>query len=309
MRVVSVASVPITHDGPGTSSSPARQQSRVRRWLRVLLLAGIAGSVAAIIPTTADSPLAPPLLSLLLAWWMVAPLAHLELPRRRLIVMVVGVAGGDVVANLPLFGHGSLVVLTFQQILERSGLVAGPVTRPGSTLMPIGPLGIELGVVLAMPLLIFQGLALVAASDSRSNRRVELAAAAGGSLVFLAGAALCYALVPLILPLLTGYAADGLQLSWTVGHFTGVVLTAVFWTGLACEMPVLLLALVALRVVTLGWLAHSRPPAMLGAGLLGAVLCPVPLLGARLVTGLFLYGLYELGIQVSRRTSRSVASS
>ena len=218
--------------------------------------------------------------------------------------MVSAVIVGSAAANVPWPGPDGLVRRLIIGLVLRYPFVPlidirGP--APDMTPVLFGA-SLELGAVLAMPLLVFQSLALLAGNRAQWNRGVALAAAGVGTLACLFGLVLGYAVAPRALLLLTGGNAMSLR------FFFGSIVPLSFWMGVAGETPVLVPTLVRLGVMGTEQLVRWRPLAVLGAAAVAWVLAPVPTLLARAVAGVVLYSLYELGLQVSRRTSRSVTS-
>ena len=161
------------------------------------------------------------------------------------------------------------------------------------------------GLTLALPYVLYEGLAFVLPGLTRREQKLVAPAVAGSGLLFLAGLAFAWwALVPAALNFLVSYGADVVEPLWSIERYLDFVLLLMVATALAFQLPVLQMLLAALGLV--------RSEAMLGAwrfvvmasALAGAVLTP----STDPITMLLLSGaitaLYLVGVGLARVVQR-----
>jgi len=161
------------------------------------------------------------------------------------------------------------------------------------------------GLTLALPYVLYEGLAFVLPGLTRKEQKLVAPAVAGSALLFLAGLAFAWwALVPAALNFLVSYGADVVEPLWSIERYLDFVLLLMVATALAFQLPVLQMLLAALGLV--------RSEAMLGAwrfvvmasALAGAVLTP----STDPITMLLLSGaitaLYLVGVGLARVVQR-----
>ena len=161
------------------------------------------------------------------------------------------------------------------------------------------------GLTLALPYVLYEGLAFVLPGLTRREQKLVAPAVAGSALLFLAGLAFAWwALVPAALNFLVSYGADVVEPLWSIERYLDFVLLLMVATALAFQLPVLQMLLAALGLV--------RSEAMLGAwrfvvmasALAGAVLTP----STDPITMLLLSGaitaLYLVGVGLARLVQR-----
>ncbi len=161
------------------------------------------------------------------------------------------------------------------------------------------------GLTLALPYVLYEGLAFVLPGLTRREQKLVAPAVAGSAMLFLAGLAFAWwALVPAALNFLVSYGADVVEPLWSIERYLDFVLLLMVATALAFQLPVLQMLLAALGLV--------RSEAMLGAwrfvvmasALAGAVLTP----STDPITMLLLSGaitaLYLVGVGLARVVQR-----
>lgn len=131
------------------------------------------------------------------------------------------------------------------------------------------------GLTLALPYVLYEGLAFVLPGLNRRERRLVAPAVAGSAVLFAAGLAFAWwALVPAALRFLVSYGADVVEPSWSIERYLDFVLLLMVATGLAFQLPVLQLLLGALGLVRSGAMLSGWRWVVLLAALAGAVLTP-----------------------------------
>ncbi|HET7600857.1 MAG TPA: twin-arginine translocase subunit TatC [Gemmatimonadales bacterium] len=234
-------------------------------------------------------------------------LDHLEELRWRIIWSLVALVAGvgaafGVLLNFDVIGWLERPILPF---LQGRKLVY---THPGDPFQIILEASVVLGVMLALPVILYQVWAFVAPALYRHERRVAMGVAAGAVALFAAGASLAYFLVlPLAIPWLMGFGGGALEPMITVSDYFGFVFSLVLAFGVAFELPVAILGLAALGIVTPAFLVRYRRHALAGAIVVGAFLTPGDLVWTTVAMAVPLYLLYEISIVLSYAVQRGRA--
>ena len=161
------------------------------------------------------------------------------------------------------------------------------------------------GLTLALPYVLYEGLAFVLPGLTRREQKLVAPAVAGSALLFLAGLAFAWwALVPAALNFLVSYGADVVEPLWSIERYLDFVLLLMVATALAFQLPVLQMLLAALGLV--------RSEAMLGAWrfvvMASALAGAVPTPSTDPITMLLLSGaitaLYLVGVGLARVVQR-----
>ena len=214
---------------------------------------------------------------------------HLEELRARilrsLLAVVIGAAGclllvKPLVRLLEVPAHG----IRFLQL------------APGEFLFVSLKVAGYAGLSLALPYVLYEGLAFVLPGLTRRERRLVAPAVAGSAVLFLAGLAFAWwALVPAALNFLVSYGADVVEPLWSIERYLDFVLLLMVATALAFQLPVLQLLLAALGLVQAKTMLSAWRFVVVAAALAGAVLTPstdpiTMLLLTGAITALYLVG-------------------
>jgi sec-independent protein translocase protein TatC len=161
-----------------------------------------------------------------------------------------------------------------------------------------------IGVVLAFPVVLYQAWLFLAPALYARERRLLIAALAGGITLFAAGALFAYGVVlPMSLPFLLQMFGS-LEAMITADSYFGFVFSLVLSFGLAFELPVVVLLLAAAGLVTPQLLVRYRRHAVVLIVLLAAFLTPGDFLWSTLALAVPLYLLYECSVLAARLISR-----
>jgi len=130
------------------------------------------------------------------------------------------------------------------------------------------------GLMLALPYALYEVLAFVLPGLTRRERQLVAPAVAASAALFFAGLAFAWgALLPAALRFLVSYGADVVEPIWSIERYLDFVLLLMVATGLAFQLPVLLL-LGLLGLVTAPALLAAWRPVLLAAAVAAAVLTP-----------------------------------
>jgi sec-independent protein translocase protein TatC len=161
-----------------------------------------------------------------------------------------------------------------------------------------------IGIILAMPVLLYQVWAFVAPGLTPAERRavrpwIPLALVFFGLGVFIARLVLPYAV-----SFLLSFTDDRLVANIAAGPYFDFVTTMFLAFGLVLEFPILLVGLSRVGIITSERLRASRRYVLLGIAIFAAVATPGGDLVSPFALGGTMYLLYELTIQFIKRTGR-----
>jgi sec-independent protein translocase protein TatC len=221
---------------------------------------------------------------------------HLGELRGRLFKSILAVAVGSVVGGL------------------NSGAIIAVLAKPaGGQLLNLGPgdafaitlrVSIVTGVVLAMPVLLYQLWAFVAPGLTAAERRgirpwIPLA------LVFFAGGVgIAYLVLPYAMAFLLGFGNGTFVNQLAAGPYFDFVTTLFLGFGIVMEFPILLVGLSKVRIVTSERLRGSRRYVILGITIFSAIATPGGDLVSPFVLGATMYALFELTLLFISRSGR-----
>jgi len=157
-----------------------------------------------------------------------------------------------------------------------------------------------LGLLVAMPAVIYQAWAFVAPGLYRHEQRLARPLLVASVVLFYAGCAFAYFLVfPVVFAFFTSMAPEGVAVMTDISRYLDFILALFIAFGLAFQVPVATIVLVALGVTTPESLAKARGYVVVGAFLVAMLITPPDMISQTLLA-LPVLALYELGIIMSR---------
>ncbi|MDH4135922.1 MAG: twin-arginine translocase subunit TatC, partial [Anaerolineae bacterium] len=107
------------------------------------------------------------------------------------------------------------------------------------------------GLVLAMPVIVYQLISFIVPGLYPHERRYLLIVVPAASLLFAAGVAFAYyIMLPTAIPFLLGFMGDIILQQWTIGKYMSLVTGLLFWVGVIFETPLVIAFLAYLGVVS-----------------------------------------------------------
>ncbi|HAI21589.1 MAG TPA: twin-arginine translocase subunit TatC [Clostridiales bacterium UBA8153] len=214
---------------------------------------------------------------------------HLAELRQRLIWAALSVVAG-------MAGCYAFIGTLRELILRPVRQVPMVYLAPAEALVTDVKLMLLGGVAVSVPLVFYQAWAFVAPGLTRREKPLILAAAAGGLLFFLAGAAFAYGIVlPVTIRFFVGFASPGLQPMFSYGRYISFAVSMLWSFGLVFQLPLVVTVLAALGVVTPGQLRNFRGYAIVLVFVVAALLTPPDVI-SQLVMAVPLLLLYEVSI-------------
>jgi sec-independent protein translocase protein TatC len=180
---------------------------------------------------------------------------------------------------------------------EGSTMIATQVASPFIT-----PFKTTLFVALffAMPVVIYQVWAFVAPGLYRREKKFAVPLVISSIILFYCGIAFAYWVVfPLMFAFFTSVTPEGVAMMTDISSYLDFILTIFFAFGLAFEVPIATVMLVASGLMSAKSLRSKRPYVFLGAFVLGMLLTPPDVISQTLLA-VPIYLLYEVGIFMAR---------
>jgi sec-independent protein translocase protein TatC len=155
------------------------------------------------------------------------------------------------------------------------------------------------GVVLAMPVLVYQVLGFIVPGLTRAERRYLWIVVPGASFLFLVGVLFCYfVMLPVAVPFLMSFL--NIPTKPRPSTYVGFVTNLMFWIGLAFETPMILYFLSWVGLISPQFLVKQRKYAIVLDAVIAAAITPTtdPINMTLVMAPLVI--LYEVGVLLSR---------
>ncbi len=224
-------------------------------------------------------------------------MSHLVELRDRVVRMVLAV----LVIFLALFYWANDIYIYLAEPLTRhlpesSTMIAIDVASPFLTPFK---LVLMLAVFLAMPVILYQAWAFVAPGLYANEKRLAGPLLVSSILLFYLGVAFAYYIVfPLVFGFFTSIGPEIVNISTDIGRYLDFVLALFFGFGLAFEVPIATIILVAIGITTPKKLAEKRPYVIVGAFVIGMLLTPPDII-SQVLLALPMWVLFEAGLIAS----------
>lgn len=225
---------------------------------------------------------------------------HLAELRQRLLISIFFWLGASALAYTQ--------VGRFLESLRRlaGGKFTFVYTSPTEAFMAFLKLALLGGLVLTLPLLLYQFLAFINPGLKRKERRLLYWLVPAGSLLFGVGVIFAWRIaLPLTWRFLLSFQGPGLEALWTIGEVVGFSATLLFICGAAFELPLLLVGLAYLGLVSYRTLSGSRRLVYFAILAGVAILTPTPDAFTCLVIALPGILLFEISLLVIYLVERS----
>ncbi len=225
-------------------------------------------------------------------------MSHLVELRDRVVRMV----GAVLVIFVSLFYWANDIYIYLAEPLTRhlpegANMIAIDVASPFLTPFK---LVLMLSVFLAMPVILHQCWSFVAPGLYANEKRLAGPLLVSSILLFYAGMSFAYFIVfPLVFKFFTGIGPEIVNISTDIGRYLDFVLALFFGFGLAFEVPIATIILVAIGFTTTKKLSEKRPFVIVGAFIMGMLLTPPDVI-SQVLLALPVWVLFEVGLIASR---------
>lgn len=223
---------------------------------------------------------------------------HLSELRRRVAVSLLGIVLGTVIGFLaaPNLIHILKVPYGDNRLL---------LLNPGEGFFINLKVAIVVGIVIAMPILLFQLWRFVSPGLTSEERRMARPWVPLAMVFFVVGVVVAYFILPFTITFLSGFGTSGdLQNAWTADGYFGFVATMMLVFGLVMEYPMVLVLLSKVGIISSARLRSSRRFVVMIIAIIAAVATPGGDPISPFILGVTMYGLYELSIVLVRVVGR-----
>lgn len=178
------------------------------------------------------------------------------------------------------------------------------VLDPGGAFAITLRISIITGIILAMPVLLYQVWAFVAPGLTASERRVLRPWIPLALFFFALGVALAWLVLPFAISFLFSFTNEHLVANLAAAPYFDFVTTMFLAFGLIMEFPIVLYALSRVGIATSERLRASRRLVILAIAIFAAVATPGGDVVSPIVLGGTMYALFELTVLAIRRSGR-----
>lgn len=238
-------------------------------------------------------------------------LDHLEELRWRLIKSLLAIGVG-VAAGYWLVTNYDVIAFLKQPIdpYLPAGRKVLLFTHPMEPFMLTLKLALAVGVVVAVPIVLWQVWGFLRPALYRRERRVVLPIAFAGVGMFVLGAACAfYIVMPLAIKMIWGFQTGSLAPMITAEDYFGFATAVILSFGAVFELPLLALLLIYLRILTSAFLRRHRRTFIVINAIASAVLTPGDLVVMTLIVMVPVQLFYELAVVMALILERRRAAS
>jgi len=183
------------------------------------------------------------------------------------------------------------------QMPEGSSMIAIDVASPFLTPFKMTML---IAIMISIPMVLYQLWAFVAPALFRHEKRLARPLLFSSVLLFYAGCAFAYFVVfPLVFGFMNRVAPEGVAVMTDISKYLDFVMTLFLAFGIAFEVPIATIILVATGITTTDRLVGWRPYIIVGAFAIGMILTPPDIISQTLLA-LPMWLLFEVGIIMTR---------
>jgi len=180
---------------------------------------------------------------------------------------------------------------------QGSSMIAVEVVSPFLTPLKMA---MYASLMLGMPYLLYQIWSFVAPGLYHNEKRLAVPLLISSVILFYAGVAFAYFVVfPLVFAFLVSVAPEGVAVMTDINKYLDFVLALFFAFGLAFEVPIATIILIAMGITTAESLTTKRPYIIVGAFVIGMLLTPPDII-SQIMLALPMWLLFEAGIIMSR---------
>lgn len=225
---------------------------------------------------------------------------HLEDLRKRIMYSLLSLLVGTALSFA--FHRQALEFL----LAPAQGLASVPTGKPIVTEMTeyigiVTKLSLMGGLALSLPVILWQLVLFVAPGLKPKERRYLFILLPAALLSFAGGVAFgYYVLLPPAIRFLLSWGSDIVTPMIRIGNYINLIITLLFWIGVAFETPLVMFFLCKIGVASPAFFARQRRLAIVGAFVVSAVITPTFDPINQTIVALPIIVLYELGILLSR---------
>jgi len=221
-------------------------------------------------------------------------LDHLRELRSRLVIIAIALAITTTFSAI--FAWRIFEIL----VIPLGGRVPQAIS-PTETIVTYFKVALIAGVVLAMPVIVYQLGRFFLPGLLPNEKRYLYILVPSASFMFLLGVAFtALIMLPRMVAFLMTFGSSFVEQQWTLDEYISFVTSLLFWIGLAFETPLVIFFLARMKIVTYESLVKNFRFAILVVAILAAVITPTPDPFNMLIVMVPLLGLYGLGVILAR---------
>lgn len=221
-------------------------------------------------------------------------------PIEKVIMFPLGTSMNTLIASaIDAIGGSEGSILGFFAIMMRAGT-----SNVNAELMKVGPLegimaflkiGITAGIVLSLPIIIYQVWAFVFPALNREERRFALPLFLIILTFFILGAAFAYFIVTPVVLQFSAQLFPEMPNRWDLQNYVSFITRLILGFGIAFELPIVMAFLSRIGVINARGFREKQNYALLGICVMSALLTPADP-WSMLLMAIPLFILYQLGI-------------
>jgi sec-independent protein translocase protein TatC len=224
---------------------------------------------------------------------------HLEELRRRLIVVAVAIA----LCGVAGFFLADPIITLLRVPLPEGGAELIQ-TTVGEAFGVRIQLALMTGIALAMPVILYEVWAFVTPGLTRTERRLVWPLLIVAIVLFAAGVALGYLLIPLAINFLLDFSLPGVEPLLGLSDYVGFVTTFLLAFGIALEFPVVMYLLARIGILSYAFLSRRRRQVVVLIAVFAIIITPGDIVIGSLTLAVVMYGLFEITLQLIRMLGR-----
>ncbi|RKU27497.1 twin-arginine translocase subunit TatC [Candidatus Poribacteria bacterium] len=221
-------------------------------------------------------------------------------PIEKVIMFPLGTSMNTLIARaIDTAGGSEASILGFLAIVMRAGT-----SSVNAELMKVGPLegimaflklGITAGILLALPIIIYQVWAFVFPALNREERRFAIPLFLIILTFFILGAAFAYFIVTPVVLQFSAQLFPSMPNRWDLQNYVSFITRLILGFGIAFELPIVMAFLSRIGVINARGFREKQNYALLGICVMSALLTPADP-WSMLLMAIPLFLLYQLGI-------------
>lgn len=221
-------------------------------------------------------------------------------PIEKVIMFPLGTSMNTLIARaIDTAGGSEASILGFLAIVMRAGT-----SSVNAELMKVGPLegimaflklGITAGILLALPIIIYQVWAFVFPALNREERRFAIPLFLIILTFFILGAAFAYFIVTPVVLQFSAQLFPNMPNRWDLQNYVSFITRLILGFGIAFELPIVMAFLSRIGVINARGFREKQNYALLGICVMSALLTPADP-WSMLLMAIPLFLLYQLGI-------------
>jgi sec-independent protein translocase protein TatC len=223
---------------------------------------------------------------------------HLSELRWRIVKSILAVALGGVLGFL---ASEQVIALLVAPIPNDQPLIF---TGLGDAFAIRLKIAVVIGIILAMPVLLFQAWRFIAPGLTAQERRTVRPWIPLALFFFALGVSIAYIVLPFAASFLLSFTTPDLQPLISAGSYFDFVTTMFLAFGLVMEFPIILYALSRVGIASSARLAALRGYVIIAIAIFAVVVTPGGDLVSPFVLGGTMYVLFELTLFVIKRTGK-----